>query len=110
MKSKNDVTVYLSEGEYQQVKEAAKEAGMSVSAYMRALVNRSYLRPGMPVQIYQAMENMRKIGNNLNQIAAVANSTHDVNADLYTREARKLEEKITEWEQRVFLPEESQEG
>jgi hypothetical protein len=75
-----------SEDEYAAVVEAAKAAGMTVSSFFRSLtLEGAGVRPFLTAQdravLALLLEDMRKIGINLNQMARSLNSGHAVHAE-----------------------------
>lgn len=65
-------TVRLTEEELARLKEAARRAGWSQEAYLRALIGGIDPRPKPPPDYLAMTRELHAIGNNLNQIARKA--------------------------------------
>lgn len=79
--NKMRVEVYLQYPEYLHVKEQAANAGISMSALIRQLVAGCEVKP-KPTEGYVAiLKQISGIARNINQIAFLANSTHQVSHD-----------------------------
>ena len=83
-------TVRLTEEELARLKEAARRAGWSQEAYLRALIGGIDPRPKPPPDYLAMTRELHAIGNNLNQIA------RKVDAARYDAEARRLEAALRE--------------
>lgn len=59
-------------------------------------------------EFYDAINEIRKIGVNMNQIAHMANATGMIDAEAYKRNARELEEKMLEVKKIVLEPRKKQ--
>ena len=82
-------TVRLTEEELARLKEAARRAGWSQEAYLRALIGGIDPRPKPPPDYLAMTRELHAIGNNLNQIGTV-------DAARYDAEARRLEAALRE--------------
>lgn len=81
-------TVRLTEEELARLKEAARRAGWSQEAYLRALIGGIDPRPKPPPDYLAMTRELHAIGNNLNQIARKAHALGTVDAARYDAEAR----------------------
>ena len=70
----------------------AKKANMSEAQFMRNLINTSVIKEKPDDRFYEVMKEMRKIGNNLNQIARRTNTYGYVDNSFYKQEADKWNE------------------
>ena len=70
----------------------AKKANMSEAQFMRNLINTSVIKEKPDNRFYEVMKEMRKIGNNLNQIARRTNTYGYVDNSFYKQEADKWNE------------------
>lgn len=99
MNKQRSITLYCTEGEYRAFRDGAAMEDCSVSTYLHRLLRCS---PGekaaAPERTREAVVELRKIGNLLNQIAAVANSTGKIDAEIYTHNAQKLFQTIEKLE------------
>lgn len=77
---KNGLNIYLNPKEKILLKTRAKEAGITQSAYLRALLlNEKYLKQKDTLELLayinkELLTHLEKIGNNINQIAYALNS------------------------------------
>ena len=72
---KHSVLVRLTEEERCYLKEQAEIAGLKVEPYLRSLILGSRLKPHPPDAYLDLLRELSAIGNNLNQIARIANAT-----------------------------------
>ena len=70
--------VFLSDAEYTGIKEQAKATGLSISTYIRSLAKGKVLKVRPPETYANILRQLSAIGNNINQIAKVANSCGNV--------------------------------
>ena len=90
-------TVRLTEEELARLKEAARRAGWSQEAYLRALIGGIDPRPKPPPDYLAMTRELHAIGNNLNQIARKAHALGaPVDAARYDAEAQRLEAALRE--------------
>ena len=61
-------------------KRKAKKAGMNFTAFIRAAVTGAKIKEAPPADFYELIREVRKVGTNLNQLAAKANSLGFVDA------------------------------
>ncbi|MEG0094289.1 MAG: plasmid mobilization relaxosome protein MobC [Erysipelotrichaceae bacterium] len=77
---------------------------LSREAYVRSLI-KGYVPKAQPSEnFYEVIAQLRAIGNNLNQIAMVANSTGCINHDVYKTEVANLRKEILEIRKIVCEP------
>lgn len=82
-KRKKGFIIRLTEEELLFLDGKVKEKGISRESYARALLT-GYEPRGNPSQYdLEVIRELRRIGNNLNQIAKVANKTYQINIDKY---------------------------
>lgn len=82
MKKDNIVSVRFSDEELDMAKRKAKKAGMNFTAFIRAAVTGAKIKEAPPADFYELIREVRKVGTNLNQLAAKANSLGFVDAFL----------------------------
>ncbi|WP_455582625.1 MobC family plasmid mobilization relaxosome protein [Dysosmobacter sp.] len=93
MRTRNKrVEVYFSEEEYRHFRKNVALSGFDVSTYVRFLVNGHNLKARPTEEFSVIRHQLSAIGNNLNQIAKVANYSHTVSAE----DATKIEAARTE--------------
>ena len=95
----------ISESDSQLLTEKAKACGLSRSAYLRKLLHGHQPKELPPLDYYKMMQELKQIGNNLNQIAYVANSTGSIDSQEYHAMAVRVRQKIHEIERGVLEPE-----
>ena len=87
----------VSEDEERIIRRNADKCGMNTSAYIRKSVFGDKIIVCDNGAIYMLCSNIRAIGNNINQIARVANSCRSVN----TRDIEELRSKIDKAERLI---------
>lgn len=86
--------VRLSNEEMIELNRKVKTKGIPREVYVRSILN-GYEPVGKPsVEYLDMIRELRRIGNNLNQIAMIANKTKNVGAIEYTKAVRELNQKI----------------
>ena len=105
MLTKRQFTVRLSEKEYERLVRKAQDCGLSMSAYMRQIINGYHPKEAPSMDFYRMMRELKQIGNNLNQIAYVANNTGLIDEDEYHALAALVRRKIRQIEKEVLDPE-----
>ena len=83
------IGLWLDEKEYGYLQEQCSVTGLSVSALIRKLIAGTQLRPRPPDQYAALLRELSAIGNNVNQLAAKANSLGFVDAPMLYREAER---------------------
>ena len=69
------ILCWLNEKEYEHLKKQAGTSGLTVSALIRKLIMGQEIRQRPPAEMPELLRQMSAIGNNINQIAKVANSS-----------------------------------
>ena len=105
MITKRQFTVRLSSKEYELLLRTAQDCGLSMSAYVRQIINGYKPKEAPSMDFYRMMQELRAIGNNINQIAYVANMTGLIDEDSYHAMAHLVRRKIREIEKEVLEPE-----
>ena len=80
------------EEEADEIKRKAAAAGMNVSRFLRTSAVKSQVVLYSTANIYGLRSDIRRIGNNINQIAMVANS----NRSVYLSDVRELRKQLNE--------------
>lgn len=89
------MSVRFSEEEYASLKSKADIAGMKMEPFVRQLVEGCTIKPRPPDSYVRLSQQVAAIGNNLNQLAHIANATGKV-SDNSLQQAQRLMEEI--WE------------
>lgn len=80
------------EEEAAEIRRKAAAAGMNVSRFLRTSAVKSQVVLYNTADIYGLRSDLRRIGNNINQIAMVANS----NRSVYLSDVRELRKRLNE--------------
>ena len=91
----------LSEKEHRRLKRRAKSCGLSMSGYVRQIINGYKPREAPPADYFSMTRELKEIGNNLNQLAFVANATGLINEGAYYEEAIRLRRSLQRIERAV---------
>ena len=93
LKRQKQVTVRFTEEEYHQLKNKCDAAGMKMEPFLRALVSGCTIRKRPPDSYKALAAQVAAVGNNLNQLTRLANSTGKIeNAQL--AEASRIMQRI----------------
>ena len=77
----NGVLIYLSDTEKQHLVKQAALAGVNVGAFIRKLIMGNIIRPRPPDEYVRLLREINAIGNNINQIAHIANAQQYISED-----------------------------
>ena len=86
-------TVRLTAEEYTHLKQLAAEAGMPMEPLIRKLIMGSVIRPRPPDEYVKLLREINAVGNNINQIAHIANAERHISADKI-EEVLKMQDEI----------------
>ena len=89
-KREKAILCWLNEKEYEHLKKQAGTSGLTVSALIRKLIMGQEIRQRPPAEMPELLRQMSAIGNNINQIAKVANSSKFVRQEDIT-EIQKMQ-------------------
>lgn len=95
LKRQKQLTVRFTDEEYAALKGKADIAGMKMEPFVRQLVEGCTIKPRPPDSYIRLSQQVAAIGNNLNQLAHIANATGKV-SDHSLQQAQRLMEEI--WE------------
>ena len=84
------ITLRLSEVECRRITRRAKSCGLSMSGYVRQIINGYKPRESPPADYFAMTRELKDIGNNLNQLAFVANAIGLIDEAAYYEEAVRL--------------------
>ena len=85
------------EEESAEIRRKANAAGMTVSRFLRTAAVNSQVVLYNTADIYGLRSDLRRIGNNINQIAMVANS----NKSVYLSDVRELQKQFSELSEKL---------
>lgn len=86
----------LTEVEMNRLQTQAKKCGLKPQAYIIALIENSPIRERPPKEFFALLEEMRRIGTNMNQIARQANSIGFIDTNAYWENVKALENAISD--------------
>ena len=75
------VKVYLNEEEYRYLKEQGKLSGFTTGQFLRRLIAGKEIRQRPPEKMTELLRQLAAIGNNINQIAKIANTYKNISQD-----------------------------
>lgn len=90
LKRQKQVTVRFTEKEYIQLKSKCDAAGMKMEPFLRALVSGCTIRERPPDSYKALAAQVAAVGNNLNQLTRLANSTGKIENSTLTAQRRAL--------------------
>ena len=82
--------------------EKAERAGLSKSAFFRKMLKDEPVKELPPMDFYDVLKELRQINNNINQIAAKANSIGFIDHGQYRKDSMALSEVIGKLIHEVF--------
>ena len=84
--------------------ELASKSGQSKSEVVRSLLRGALLKEKLPVDYFNMQKELHYIGHNINQIATKANTTGNIEAAEYNRQAALLRDAVLRIQKAVELP------
>ncbi len=98
------VVIHLTQDECDELNQNVSNSGLSRESYLRTLIN-GYVPSAKPHEDFlEVIRQLRYIGNNLNQLAIVANKTKSIDHDLLEKELSHLKDCIGDVREKVYLP------
>ena len=91
--------------EQELIKTKAKRCGLSIAKYLRFLIHDCIPKEQPPADYKVLIRELHAIGNNMNQIAARANTTGYIAQEAYAENVKKLNAAVLEIQKAVTLPE-----
>ena len=91
----------LTEAEMKLLKMQSQKCGLKPQAYIIALIENSPIRERPPKEFFALLEEMRRIGTNMNQIARQANSIGFIDTNAYWDNVKELENAISDIKEEV---------
>ena len=99
-----EIKIRLNRKEMDLLNKKVKRSGLSRENYLRHLVNGVVPRDEPPSDYYAMMNQLYRIGTNLNQIAFKANALNVIDADKYAQAYAEYEKTVKEITEAVLLP------
>ena len=103
-KRNHRIWTYLNDEEYDHFLKLIEATGVSKEGFVRSVLSCNIPPPLVPNILYEVLRELRYIGNNLNQIARVANATGDLNHEEYKQYADMLVKDILDIKQTIARP------
>ena len=91
-----EIHLHLSDDEDNLLREKATKCGLSRQSYLRSLLKHTPIKEQPSADYLAILKALERIGDNMNQIAAKANTLGYVDKVLYRKEADNLEKVIAE--------------
>lgn len=97
--------IWLNDEEYYILKTRSEAVGMNASDYIRKLLVGYKPKEKPPEDFYEVIKSIRIIGNNINQIARMANARGVVDILHFNKEVEKLDQIIIDMKNKYLRPE-----
>lgn len=94
MKRKNRIEVRLSDDELDYLNKAVLKTGLSREAYLRLIIQKIVPAEKPYPDLKETIDQLRRIGNNLNQIAVIAYKTSSIDVMKYKKNFDELQKQI----------------
>lgn len=104
------VELALNDEEYEKFLSSVHLCGMTQQAYLYSLVQNRLPQPKPSQDFFELINQLRRIGNNLNQLVMIAHKTESVDIVRYKKDITELNKNILEIREKVLLPEENSNG
>ena len=96
------IKVRLTEDELMSLNEKVKLSGLSRENYIQSVIEGHDIKALPPDSFHTVIFHLRHIGNNLNQIARVANSSGEIDTQKYMENVTSLNKEILEIRKRMI--------
>ena len=96
------IKVCLTEDELMSLNEKVKLSCLSRENYIRSLIEGHDIKALPPDSFHTVIFHLRHIGNNLNQIARLANSSGEIDTQQYMESVKSLNKEILEIRKRII--------
>ena len=105
MRSRNvKIQIWLNKREAENLQKKAKRSHISVASYIRHLINDLVPQDAPPPDYYAMMQQLYRIGNNLNQIAQKAHTLNVIDVQRYDTAVSQFEAVVKEITAAVLQP------
>lgn len=98
------IQFWLDKKEAEILRKRAKRSGLSAAAYVRHLINGVVPQDAPPPDYYSMMQQLYRIGNNLNQIAQKAHTLNVIDVQRYDAAVSQFEAAVKEITAAVLQP------
>ena len=96
--------IWLNRDEDLMLKRKAEIANMNASELIRSLIMGYEPQAKPPIEFYEMIKQLRKLGSNLNQIAMKAHGLGFIDELSYKKEVEKIDSLILEMKRQFLLP------
>lgn len=98
------IWTYLNDDEYDHFLKSVQATGITKEGYVRSLLSCNIPPPIVPDVLHDIIKELRFIGNNLNQIARIANASNHIQHSEYQSNVDRLFEEILSIKQEIARP------
>lgn len=102
MNNQKKFDMRMTEQDYKRLTRKARKCGLTRSGYIRLLIHDYKPREAPSADYYSMARELKGIGNNMNQIAFMANATGLINEDAYFEEVIRVRDAIQRIEKAVI--------
>ena len=95
---------WLNETEEKLLKEKSKKAGLSEAEFIRNFINGYTLKEKPDENFYYVLQDLRKIGTNINQLARNANRYGYIDVQKYNTDFQKIADFIIDIQEMYLMP------
>lgn len=103
---KHRIEVAMNDQEYEEFMKRIKECGLSKQSYLLQLVKNRIPQPLPSDDFQEVIRQLRRIGNNINQVAVIANKNGSIDILKFNKAKQELDKQIVEIRKQVYLPKE----
>lgn len=104
------IELALNDDEYERFLSSVHLCGMTQQAYLYNLVQNRLPQPKPTQDFFEMIDQLRKIGNNLNQLVMIAHKTGSIDIVRYKKDIEKLNKSILQIREQIYLPKECKDG
>lgn len=102
-KRNHQINVRLDENELKKLEKKVAKSGLTREAYIRKVLNGSKVYPMPPVEFYDLIREVRRIGNNINQLTRMSNAGEKLDVMLLNNALAELD-KVEDAMWQAFQP------
>ena len=102
LKRNREIILWLTDDELEYLKSQARKCGLSQQAFLRSSLKNVPIKEQPSADFHAILSQLEKIGDNINQIAAKANTLNYVDKPEYRKEVDRLERIISELMRAVY--------
>ena len=103
---KHRVEVAMNDQEYEEFIKHVEECGLSKQSYLLQLIKNRIPQPLPSDDFQEVIRQLRRIGNNINQVATIANQKWKHRYLKFNTANQELDKQIVEIRKQVYLPKE----